>query len=328
MHFRLSMLFLFFVVLCSSLAVFGGWGILVFIILVWTASCIARSLALMVLPVIVLVMALFLPIANRVRLAVLGEECGFNMQQIALALRNYEAKYHCLPPAYTCDKDGRPIHSWRVLILPFLECTCLYDQYRFNEPWDSPNNRKLLASRPNVYACYSDSDVRGTDTTWTSYVAVVGANAAWPGERPGKLPDDPSKTVLIVETAGAGIRWTEPKDLSLDALLAASPGCLTVSSKHFPNEFFTRSLRVGAYAALANGNRPFLSGGLLASDKFPDLLKVGGFREEYIKTDWCSVGRRIDWTNCAWLAVWLASSGWLLVRAARSRKKVCVSAVE
>ena len=146
---------------------------------------------------------------------------------------------------------------------------------------------------------------------------------------PKNLTGDLSTTIMLVEVADASIQWTEPKDLSLDALLTSSPGSLTVSSKHFPDdEFFTYSSNPGANVAFADGRVRFLPGGLLASDKFPDLLKVGGFREEYLDADWSYVGRRIHWPNCTAFAVWLASTGWLFVRAVRSRKKAVVSAVE
>jgi prepilin-type processing-associated H-X9-DG protein len=132
---------------------------------------------------------------------------------------------------------------------------------------------------------------------------------------------------MVVEVANAGIAWTEPKDLSLDALVASSPGTLTVSSNHFPGgEFFTYTLNPGANVAFADGSVRFLPGGLLASDEFPELLTVGGFREEYLDADWSFAGRRIHWPNCTAFAVWLASTCWLFVRAARSRKKAAPSA--
>ena len=60
-----------------------------------------------------------------------------------MAVANYHETYGCFPPAYVADRDGKPMHSWRVLILPFLEQRELYNAYNFAEPWDGPNNRKL-----------------------------------------------------------------------------------------------------------------------------------------------------------------------------------------
>ena len=55
----------------------------------------------------------------------------------------YEDEHGCFPPAYVADASGRPMHSWRVLILPYLDQQQLYDQYDFSEPWNGPNNQQL-----------------------------------------------------------------------------------------------------------------------------------------------------------------------------------------
>jgi hypothetical protein len=330
MQFRLSTLFLLFVVLWSSLGVFGGWGIGVFIFLVLLAIGIAgRTWILWTLFGLVVLIGLMLPAVSAARAATRRLQCNNNMKQIALALYNYRQANGCFPPAYIADKNGKPMHSWRVLILPYMEQQSLYKLYNFNEPWDGPNNKKLLASRPRVYICPSDMDAYTRKATCTSYVAVVGPKAAWPGREPGKPTGDLSQTIMLVESCDTDIQWTEPKDVSLDALLARSPGCATVSSKHPPDsEFFHYTPPPGANVALADGSVVFLPGDLLASDKFPDMLKVGGFREAYLEADWSGAGRRVNWPNCAALAVWLASVGWLLVRAVRSRKKASVPGVE
>ena len=62
-------------------------------------------------------------------------QCKLNLKQIAIALHNYHETHGSFPPAVTYDANGRPAHSWRVLILPFLENADLYKQYRFDEPW-------------------------------------------------------------------------------------------------------------------------------------------------------------------------------------------------
>lgn len=67
-----------------------------------------------------------------------------------MAVVNYESQYGSLPPAYVLGPDGRPWHSWRVLILEFFNSD-LYEEYRFSEPWDGPNNRKLAERMPSLY---------------------------------------------------------------------------------------------------------------------------------------------------------------------------------
>jgi hypothetical protein len=85
--------------------------------------------------------------------------CSNNLKQLGLALHNYHQTYGCFPPAYVADEDGRPMHhSWRVLVLPFLEQQQLYDQYRFDEPWDGPNNRKLAENVISIFHCPEDGE--------------------------------------------------------------------------------------------------------------------------------------------------------------------------
>ena len=53
------------------------------------------------------------------------------------------------------DENGQPKHSWRVLILPFLEQSRIYEQYKFDEPWNSPNNMAVTSQAVPVYCCPS-----------------------------------------------------------------------------------------------------------------------------------------------------------------------------
>ena len=77
--------------------------------------------------------------------------CTNNLKHIGLALLNYNDIFGCFPPAYTTDANGKPMHSWRVLILPFIEQQTLYKRYRFDEPWDGPNNSLLAKEMPSVF---------------------------------------------------------------------------------------------------------------------------------------------------------------------------------
>ena len=249
-QFTLRTLLLLFVVLGSSMAVFGAWGIAVFVVAVGLAIYIQRAeslpspIQLILLLVCLLgLVAMLLPAVQSARGSRPGSACRSNLKQIALAILNYQAAYGCFPPAYIVDKNGKPMHSWRVLILPFLEEDQLYKAYNFNKPWNGPNNKKLLALRPRVYACPSDPSVSPSGSKQTNYVAVVGANAALAGEKSRKigwtdLAGGLSKTVMLVEVASSDVAWTEPRDLSLDAI-GTSEGkssSLPVSSRHSRDE--------------------------------------------------------------------------------------------
>src|SRR5690242_17032670 len=83
--------------------------------------------------------ALILPAVQQAREAARRSQCKNNLKQIGLALHNYHETYGGLPPAFVADDQGRPMHSWRVLILPFLGEQALYNEYNLSEPWDGPN---------------------------------------------------------------------------------------------------------------------------------------------------------------------------------------------
>ena len=144
-------------------------------------------------------------------------QCKNNLKWIGLALHNYAETYGSFPPAYIADENGRPMHSWRVLILPFLDQAPLYNQYHFDEPWDGPNNSKLASTILAVFNCPSDDHGgTGNASTMTNYVAIVGPETAWPDGRATTfqdISDGTSATLLVVEVANSGIHWMEPRDL-------------------------------------------------------------------------------------------------------------------
>jgi prepilin-type processing-associated H-X9-DG protein len=143
--------------------------------------------------------------------------CMNNLKLIGLALNAYHNEFKCFPPAYIADGDGKPMHSWRVLLLPYCEeepLKNLYKRYDFDEPWNGPNNSKLAAEMPTLYRCPGDEVARPFDT---SYAAVVGPEAAWPGARSMSIPgitDGPPNTICVVEVANSGFHWMEPRDLT------------------------------------------------------------------------------------------------------------------
>jgi len=145
-------------------------------------------------------------------------QCHNHLRQVSLAVLNYESRHGSLPPAYTVDDTGRPLHSWRTLLLPYLEHKHLYDQLALDEPWDSPHNRQFHDRFPRIYDCPGSSG----QSNETSYMVVVGDETAFPpgGEarRLSDLTDGPSNTILVVEVKNAGTHWMEPVDLQFDQL--------------------------------------------------------------------------------------------------------------
>src|SRR5438093_80728 len=99
-----------------------------------------------------------------------------------MAVARYEDQNGHFPPAYQLGPDGRAWHSWRVLILPFIEQDALFKRYRFDESWDGPNNSRLAEPVPRAFGF----DGKEHPTTTTNYLAVVGAETMWPGATPRK----------------------------------------------------------------------------------------------------------------------------------------------
>jgi len=129
-------------------------------------------------------------------------------------MHGYHERHGRLPPAVVHGEDGTPLLSWRVLLLPFLEQTDLYNEFKLNEPWDSLHNKQLLPRMPRVFSPFDGSSTPEPYTTY--YQVFVGKGAAFEGREGLRFredfPDGPSNTFLVVE-AGTAVPWTKPQDL-------------------------------------------------------------------------------------------------------------------
>lgn len=141
-------------------------------------------------------------------------QCRDNLIRIGQALRQYEMEYGVLPPAYLADANGKPMHSWRVLILPYLGHKELYERYNFAEPWDGPSNLPLSGEMPPVFGCPGDPDSMLIGET--SYLVVEGPGTMFPGRssrRSSDASDGDWATILVVESHATSVPWTQPSDL-------------------------------------------------------------------------------------------------------------------
>lgn len=176
----------------------------------WQSSFVAVALAM--------IAVVFVPVCVIPRGVARRSTCSNNLKNILLALHNYHDTHGTFPPAYLADAKGRPMHSWRVLILPFMEQEKLYKKYRFDEPWDGPNNRQLHSEVVRLFRCPSTP---GAIDGETSYLAVVGPQTVWPGDESRSMQDvkdNPDATLLIVEVRNSGIHWMEPRDLHVSQM--------------------------------------------------------------------------------------------------------------
>ena len=160
--------------------------------------------------------------------------CRANFKNLGLALRNYHDVYGRFPPPYIADSDGKRLHSWRVLLLPFVDGKPLYDKYRFDEPWDGPNNSKLHGEVIHDYICPS---AKTHQQRFTNCVAVLGETTVWAnqlGTSTSDVTDKHDETLLLIEITNSDIHWMEPRDLLLDDIVLDQPqNTNSIGSKHF-----------------------------------------------------------------------------------------------
>jgi DNA-directed RNA polymerase subunit RPC12/RpoP len=155
---------------------------------------------------------LMIPVTGKVREAAARTQSANNLKQIALAMHAYHDAYGRLPTAAIYSRKGQPLLSWRVTILPFIGENSLYEQFRLDEPWDSPNNKPLLAAIPWVYRFPKEI---GLPHDHTIYRVFDGPGAAFEGRQRFRLADftnGTGNTLLVVE-ADQGVPWTKPAEL-------------------------------------------------------------------------------------------------------------------
>ncbi|MCL2623985.1 MAG: DUF1559 domain-containing protein [Planctomycetaceae bacterium] len=143
--------------------------------------------------------------------------CKNNIKMITLAMHCYHDSWKQFPPVFTTDGDGKPLHSWRVALLPYLEEIELYEQIRRDEPWDSEWNRQFHNQCPRVLQCptmsNSDDDITEMVAGGTSYSFVVGRDTyPLPDGQAfsfSRISDGTSNTICVVERQ-TPINWMCP----------------------------------------------------------------------------------------------------------------------
>jgi hypothetical protein len=327
-QFTLRTLLLLFVVLGSSLAVFGAWGIAVFGVVVGLAIHARTTSNLKVLGCLMIVVVcsvLLLGVAWAWLLSMRnlvyafgpphGLSCKHNMKQIAFALQLYHSAHNCFPPAIVADKTGKPTASWRGLIVPYLDNDGEYQNLTkivaSGATWNS-----LSTMRIADFLCPSDhSELIGP----TSYLAVVGPDTAWSGDKPRNIEEfgkDASDTVMVVEVHDNCVCWAEPKDIALQSI--GTPvfprSRFLLPSNHDGRDDFFFVYDPGISVVMADGKVRCLDLREGSADELQRIFRIGGCKgiDE--------AGRHLNWPNIAALLVWLLSVGTLLVGAVRGRK--------
>jgi hypothetical protein len=186
---------------------------------------------------------------------------GNNMRQVMLAMHNYHDSYNRLPPPAITDATGKPLLSWRVALLPFIEEQALYEQFRLDEPWDSEHNLPLSKRLPKAFATAGLRLPPGQ----TAIHAVVGDEIGLrPTERTAfrDFLDGLSNSILVIEsTAESAVTWSKPDDVKIDL--------------EDPLAKFTGSPRKGFRVGMADGAVKMLTDDI-DPGKFKALLTRAG----------------------------------------------------
>jgi type II secretory pathway pseudopilin PulG len=184
-----------------------------------------------------------LPAVQAARQAAGRSQSMNNLKQIGLALHIYHDAHRAFPAAFNVDGQGRPLLSWRVHILPYIDQEELYKQFRLDEPWDSPHNRQLVARMPATYRAPGSRSEPGT----TVYLGISGSSGVFAPPKPNagnetfplgiglaEILDGTANTIAAVEASDArAVVWTKPEDYEpdpddpLNGLVGLRPGGFT-----------------------------------------------------------------------------------------------------
>lgn len=157
-----------------------------------------------------------------------------SINSVQSALRGYHNDHGHYPPGYIADANGKPMHSWRVLILPYLGYDLQYEKYDFSEPWDGPNNSQIFDEMPELF----NSATEPLSTRYTNIVLIVGPGTAFPDDQTTSyfdMEDGLENTILLTEITDSKIIWTQPIDIDARKpnLLSHDSQSIGVSSVHW-----------------------------------------------------------------------------------------------
>lgn len=194
-----------------------------------------------------------------------------DLKQIMLGLHNYHEKHDTFPPAFVVGPDGKRWHSWRALILNDID-PVLASEYRWDKPWDGPNNSKLHKRCPDVF----QREQVATSPSAAGYFAIVGKRTMWPADQALRFRDffdGTSNTIALVEDDRTDIVWLQPQDMLSGEVFRSFYG----DSKLYRDG--------GRLLALADGTVRFISENLERSI-LAGLLTPQMFTETYTGNQW------------------------------------------
>ena len=247
---------------------------------------------------------LLLPAISAAREAARRSACSNNLRQIGLGLHAYTDVWRSLPPAYTVDASGRPLHSWRVLILPFMDYGGLYDQIRLDEPWDSPHNAKTAEGVVvPQYRCLG-VEAYGPDLGKIHYAGIAGMGpdaATRPLTAPGvgmfgydrnialaDVKDGTANTVMVMETGRDLGPWTRGGPTTVRGLAPSGEPLVGAGGRFGGNHvtdktIWSRSKSSGTNVLMADASTRTIADSISTISLYCLATIAGG---EGLPTDW------------------------------------------
>jgi prepilin-type processing-associated H-X9-DG protein len=171
-----------------------------------------RLLPVLALGLIVLVVGAFYAAVRAARRATIRQQRTNHLKQVGLALYNFDTAYGRLPPAVRVDAAGHPLCSWRFQVVPYVEA--FMRGIDFDARWDDPAN-EWFASLPLIIYCWLPNEELPR-CLHTNVGAITGPGTAFDANRPRRLSEMDSDTVLAIEMADFDKHWMEPGDLRVD----------------------------------------------------------------------------------------------------------------
>jgi hypothetical protein len=164
-----------------------------------------------------LVGQLVLPAVTAARGAARRMQGMNNLKQLALAMHLSHSVDNHFPANAIYSKDGKALLSWRVSLLPYLDQENLFKQFHLDEPWDSANNKPLIAKMPSIF---KNPNGKPLAEGQTRYVVPSGKDTIFDGDKGismAHITDGTSNTILILEVGeDKAVTWTKPDDMDFD----------------------------------------------------------------------------------------------------------------